>query len=305
MEHQEPKKSLAELEKIYARNKNLQQKPDLNFDTLKISKDELNTKPAQPKLELNTNSETGTYIGDPSLKKDEFIEIKTFLPKFAETMISSRYESPLKDLKVSTNRWKMFTLLLGVFSFAYFSLHLWATLTLSNLQNMSVASRAILQVSNVILQMQDILFYNYTMNVILDCWALLIYGIMMIALIRSSSGKIESYMEEKGRFEKALSLFIVLIVVLFGLSEILGTVFVLYMTETQVQTRDMAVIISFHLIKLLYLLLNVVAFKKYKTKKFIYEDLLLEALGPSDSGEEKSEEEHRDNIPYNNYPMYM
>jgi len=216
--------------------------------------------------------------------KEEFIELKTFLPTIPEKMISSRYESPLMSLKMSTSRWKIFTLWLAIFSFTYFSLHLWATLSLANYKVHSVSPQAMLEVSDVLVKMQDMLFYNYTTNIILDCCALAIYLSLVVILLKHNITKIDcSESEEKGRFEKILSRFILLIVMSFALSYIVGTVLIFCATGGH------HALIIFHATKLVYLFLNLIAFKQYKSKRFIYEDLLLEAMGPSESGDDKSQ----------------
>lgn len=303
----QPLKTLEELEKIYARDKNLQNKPDLNFDKLKISKEELDTKPKLAQTENATEPNFPFYNGDQpivSKKQDEFIELKTFLPTNPEKMISTRYENPLNQLKVSTKRWKIFTVFLCIFSFGYFLLNLWATLALSNLQVFSEAPKAILQVTSLLLQMEDLLFYNYTLNIIMDVWALLIFVVLVFILIKETFSKVDVNIEEQTSWsEKTVPRVLKWFVILFGMSYIIGTIFVLHVMHSQANARDMAPLVIFHLSKLLYFLMNVIAFKKYKTTKFIYEDLLLEALGTSGSGDEKSEmEENNEHYNQNTYP---
>jgi len=227
------------------------------------------------------------YNNDPIIQTDkrkgEFIELKTFLPTIPEKMISSRYESPLMSLKVSTSRWKVFTLWLAILSFTYFLLHLWTTLLFVNYKVHSVSPKAIFEVSDVLVKMQDMLFQNYTTNIILDCCALTIYLSLVVILLKHNITKIDcSEPEEKGRLEKIFSRFILLIVLSFALSYIIGTVLIFCATGT-------VALIIFHAVKLVYLFLNLIAFQQYKSKKFIYEDLLLEAMGPSESGDDKSQ----------------
>jgi len=235
----------------------------------------------QKQADLNQYNEEPIIQTD---KKGEFIELKTFLPTIPEKMISSRYESPLMSLKMSTSRWKIFTLWLAIFSFTYFSLHLWATLSLANYKVHSVSPQAMLEVSDVLVRMQDMLFYNYTTNIVLDCCALAIYLSLVVILLKHNICKIDcSESEEKGRFEKILSRFTLLIVLGFALSYIIGTVLIFCATGGH------HALIIFHATKLVYLFLNLIAFKQYKSKRFIYEDLLLEAMGPSESGDDKSQ----------------
>jgi len=241
--------------------------------------------PAEPEFTSNTNR-----------KKEDFIELRNFLPATAEKMVSSRYESPLTQLKMSTKRWKMFTFLLGVFSFTYFLLNLWATLTLSKDEKLPKVFK---QVSDIVIQMQDMQFYSFTMNIVMDIWALVIYSILFIMLLKENSNKLENIMNEKGLLEKTIIQLLTFVVILFGLSYIFGTVFMIYKTHNQVNA-GLTSLITFHSSKMVYLLLNVIALRKYKSNKFIYEDLLLEALGPSDSGDDRSEiEENEQN--YTNY----
>jgi len=219
--------------------------------------------------------------------KEEFIELKTFLPTIPEKMISSRYESPLMSLKMSTSRWKIFTLWLAIFSFTYFLLHLWATLLLANYKVHSVSPKAILEVSDVLVKMRDMLFYDYTTNIILDCCALTIYLSLVVILLKHNITKIDCLeSEEKGKLEKIFSRFILLIVLSFALSYIVGTILIFCATGGQQGT---VTLIIFHTTKLVYLFVNLIAFNQYKSKKFIYEDLLLEAMGPSESGDDKSQ----------------
>ena len=223
-----------------------------------------------------------------NLKKEELIQLRNFLPSIAEKTISSRYENPLTQLKMSTKRWKILTFFLAIFSFTYFSLNLWATLTLTNTE---ILPETFQQVSNIVIQMQDMQFYSFTMNIVMDIWALAIYSILFIMLLRESSTRIETMMNEKGLFERVMIRLLTLVVVLFGLSYIIGTIFVICKTHSRVHAGELASLIVFHSSKMIYLLLNVIALRKYKSKKFTYEDLLLEALGPSDSGDERSETE--------------
>jgi len=137
--------------------------------------------------------------------------------------------------------------------------------------------------------MQDMQFYSFTMNIVMDIWALVIYSILFIMLLRENSTKVESIMNEKGLFEKMMIQLLTFIGILFGLSYIIGTVFIIYKTHNQVNSDELISLITFHSTKMIYLLFNVIALSKYKSNKFIYEDLLLEALGPSDSGDDKSE----------------
>jgi len=239
----------------------------------------------QKQFEMNMHLYSEEHI-QTTKRKEEFIELKTFLPTVPEKMISSRYESPLMSLKMSTSRWKIFTLWLAIFSFLYFLFHLWATLLLMNYKVHSVSPKAILEVSDVLVKMQDMLFYNYTTNIILDCCALTIYLGLVVILLRHNISKMDcELLAEKGRLEKILSRFILFIIFAFAISYIVGTILIFC------ATGGWAPLIVFHSVKLVYLTLSLIAFKKYKSKKFIYEDLLLEAMGPSESGDDKSQTE--------------
>lgn len=173
-------------------------------------------------------------------------------------------------------------------------MNLWATLTLTNAELLPDTFE---QVSNIVIMMQDMQFYSFTMNIVMDIWALIIYSILFIMLLRESSTRIETIMNEKGLFERVMIRFLTVVVILFGLSYIIGTVFVICKTHKLVSAEELVNLIVFHSSKVGYLLFNVIALKKYKSKKFTYEDLLLEALGPSDSGDERSEiEENQQNF---------
>ena len=304
-----PKQSLQDLERIYAPKKNFHNDPDLNYEKLKISKDEFNTKPSVAIQMREAGNDFG-YCDSPILKskhqKDDFIEIKTFLPTEAEKMISSRYENPLTQLKKSTKRWKIFNLLLACLSFVYFSLNLWATLVLSKINVIPIQPQAILHVSNIVIRMQDMQFYSYTMNIVMDVWAMVIYTTLFVMLLKESSTKIETMMNEKGLLERVILKVLMFGVVLFGLSYILGTVFGLLVNHSQTAARNMTILVIFHSSKMIYLLLNVLAVRKYKANKFVYEDLLLEALGSSGSVDEYSEaEDHGHRFADNSYPSHV
>jgi len=294
------KKSLEDLEKIYAPKKNLHNKPDLHYETLKVSRDEFNTKPPQTIQSKAAETDFG-YYDQPKIKKDDFIEIRTFLPAATEKMISSRYENPLTQLKSSTKRWKIFTLILVILSFTYFSLNLWATLVLSNIDVLPIQPRAIIQVSDIVIRMQDMQFYSYTMNIVMDVWAIIIYITLFIKILRENSTKVETMMNEKGLMQRIMLRFLMLTVVLFGISYLLGTVFALVMIRNQINARHMTSLIIFHSSKMVYLLLNVIAVVKYNARKFVYEDLLLEALGSSGSVDEQSESDDHSHHHHHHY----
>jgi len=283
--------------------KNLSQGP-VHFSSEMQSRPKTPERPKTPKTKSSIKaprSEEGhigislpTY-GEDLIQSDNrnnnFIEVRTFLPTIGEKTISGRYESPLKSFKISASRWKTFTIMLAIFSFCYFTLHLWVTINLTG-YNTNSAPRAILEVSSLLVKFRDMLFYNYTMNIVMDCWAIMIYLFLIVILLRENFTKIDA--EEQSRFEKIASKTIALAVLLFALSYILGTVLVVWKTPNEVGANPLAILIAFHLIKMIYLLLNFIAFRKYKSKKFIYEDLLIEALGPSDAGEKSQSVEEND-----------
>lgn len=153
---------------------------------------------------------------DPVQSSDkEFIEVKTFLPTKVDKLISSRYANPLTQLKGSTKRWKALTLLLVLFSLVYFSINLWATISLFDLQASSKAPRALSEVSSLLIEMQDLMFSNYTVNLIMDVWALTIYVALAIVLLGQSTAYIEKSFDEKGKLERFIIRSLITIVVLF------------------------------------------------------------------------------------------
>lgn len=225
----------------------------------------------------------------------EFIDVKTFLPTNVDKLISSRYANPLTQLKGSTKRWKALTLLLVLFSLVYFSINLWATISLFDLQRSSSAPRALIEVSSLLIEMQDLMFSNYTVNLIMDVWALTIYVALAIVLLCQSTAYIEKSFDEKGGCERFIIRSLIALVVLFGLTYLAGTIFLLAMMHKWVGASNHILVFAFHSSKVVFLLLNVVAYKIYRARKFVYEDLLLEAMEPSDFADEKSETEEHNN----------
>jgi len=298
-------KSLEDLEKIYGAKKNLRNQPDLNYDKLRISKDEYNQENA------SSFQKKGKYEDDleayeeaiHSRKKDEFNEIKSFLPTSADQVISSRYESPLRSMKLTAIKWKIFAIFLLTLSTGYSFLHLWALFALFNPRLLPASPTFILEMAAKLEEMKDVLFNSYLINIVIDFWALAICSTLLISLIKDRLSHLEGSSDLKeGRFLKIVTRLAYWSIVIFAMSYIVGTLDVLYIVRPYATHNSMVILILFHLSKMMYIIFNIIAFKKYKSRKSIYEDLLLEALGNTNSGEEDSnEEENQDNLYRNSY----
>jgi len=292
----QPKKSLAELEQIYGRKMNLNNKPDLAYGDLKIDTKEFDTQLAT-KQKKNKNQEIEIYDDEimqtNESKKEAFNEIRSFLPTSTEKMISSRYESPLKSLKASANHWRIFTIVLGFFGFLWFLLHLWATLSIVYTNIIPMTPEFILNLTILLDSMNDYLFDNDKLSITVDVFGLVIYITAVVKLIIHGIVKIESF-DSKQNFadiHRKFSKFASLTIAVFGLVYLTGTIFALYVVRSQMGLAEMSVLIIYHSSKFVFLLLTVIAFRKYRSKNFIYEDLLLEALGNSSSGGDHTDEE--------------
>lgn len=291
------KKSLADLEKIYGRNINLHNKPDLDFGGLKIDKKEFDSQQPTIKQKKNKDQELEIYDDDimqtTESKKEALNEVRSFLPTSVERMISSRYESPLKSLKASANQWRIFTIVLGLFGFVWFSVHLWATLSLVYTDIVPMTPGFVLNLTSLFYRMNDVLFNNDKLSIVLDLFGLVIYITAVVKLAIHGVAKIESFdtKQEPGEdLHRRFSKFASLTITIFGLAYLLGTVVALYVVHSQLGMNDMSILIIYHASKFVFLLLTVVAFRKYRSKNFIYEDLLLEALGNSGSDHTDEEE---------------
>jgi hypothetical protein len=183
--------SLQELEKLYTKNRPITPHEDTTYDTLKISKDELNK---ETNILINpTEQGLDTFSGPGLLAESEevkeVLEAQNFLASDAKDAINYKYSTPVRKIRQVMRIWRIISLSLILLTSFYLGINFWATVGMAKHYPIDKMPWPINWFSTLVEKEDDYLYWSYIVSSFLSCVGMIIniFTAIMIAVDKVSS----------------------------------------------------------------------------------------------------------------------